>query len=315
MSSRGRRTQIITLLVSLALIYVLFFSSESTPSQSFRSRTESAIARKHSPLRGDLSDEDLTTQTNDKLAEIVSKKANVDEYWRLAPTHRAGRIVLKGTRTAAQPTAKAGAEDLEHGEIPVAGRKSMPKPTPPASTNPDQRKQDILKEKEKPKYPKTGDDEEEAFNGNRIESAADPGEELARHELQSILKKSPIIIFSKSYCPYSKRAKHILLDLYDITPKPYVVELDLDLMTEKVPKKKGDDNSGTDAPTLGRKVQDLLKTLTGRGTVPNIMINSQPLGGSDEIVKLDTENGLGDKIRTMGGKRIVSVERKDGRET
>jgi glutaredoxin len=138
---------------------------------------------------------------------------------------------------------------------------------------------------------------------------------MARHELQSILKKSPIIIFSKSYCPYSKRAKNILLDLYEITPKPWVVELDQ--MTEMVPKKKstnGDEDEGQEA-TLGKKVQDLLQSLTGRRTVPNIMINSQSLGGSDEVVKLDRENELSEKIKQMGGKRIVSVERKAGKES
>jgi glutaredoxin len=315
MASRSRRTQAIIAFAALALIYMLFFSAES--SSSFRSRTESAITRKHSPLRGDLSDADLQAQTNEKLQQVLSAKGEQDDYWKHAPTDRTGQrtgvVVLQGTRTT-QATAKPHAENLD--EVPVAGRKTMPKPTNSAArVTPEQRKQEMLKDKEKPKYPKTGDGEEEAFNGNKIESAADPGEEMARHELQSILKKSPIIIFSKSYCPYSKRAKNILLDLYEITPKPWVVELDQ--MTEMVPKKKstnGDEDEGQEA-TLGKKVQDLLQSLTGRRTVPNIMINSQSLGGSDEVVKLDRENELSEKIKQMGGKRIVSVERKAGKES
>lgn len=120
-----------------------------------------------------------------------------------------------------------------------------------------------------------------------------------------------VVIFSKSYCPYSKRAKALLLETYTITPAPYVVELDL--MTKRIPKPHAgdddDDDDNTPAPTLGRKVQDLLASLTGRRTVPNIMINSQSLGGSDDIAHLHSEGRLEEEIKKMGGKRIVSVEK------
>lgn len=116
-----------------------------------------------------------------------------------------------------------------------------------------------------------------------------------------------VIIFSKSYCPYSKRAKALLLQTYTITPAPYVVELDL--LTEALPKSHLHEDDAP-APTLGKKLQDLLATLTGRRTVPNIMINAQSLGGSDDIAKMDSEGTLEAHIKKMGGKRIVSVEKK-----
>ena len=59
-----------------------------------------------------------------------------------------------------------------------------------------------------------------------------------------------VIIFSKTYCPYSKRAKGVLLEKYVIEPKPYVFELDT-------------------AP-LGPQIQARLAGMTGRKTVPNI---------------------------------------------
>lgn len=34
-----------------------------------------------------------------------------------------------------------------------------------------------------------------------------------------------VIIFSKSYCTFSTKAKRILLEKYTIIPEPYVVEL------------------------------------------------------------------------------------------
>ncbi|OXV11936.1 hypothetical protein Egran_00301 [Elaphomyces granulatus] len=106
-------------------------------------------------------------------------------------------------------------------------------------------------------------------------------------ELNMILKRSPIIIFSKSYCPHSAKAKSILLEKYSITPLPFVVELDKH-------------------PT-GRKLQDLLAKNTGRSTVPNILINGRSIGGGDEVAALDNNNELVEKIKSLGGKRIMGV--------
>jgi glutaredoxin len=296
MAIRSRRTQLIALLASLALIYMIFFSSESS-STDFRRTTENALARKHGVLRGELSDEDLTAQTNAKLQEVLANRR---------PDDSQEKIILEGSRTA-KPTSQPYANDLggtDEKEIPVAGRKTMPRPSPFQSAYVDH---------QKPKYPMR-DDEEVAFNGAKVETATDPGEHMAREELERILKRSPIIIFSKSYCPSSKKAKKLLLEQYTITPAPFVVELDL--MTELVPKKvhesKDEDEDEEEAQvTLGRKVQDLLLTLTGRRTVPNIMINAQSLGGGDDVARMDGDGTLVDMIKKMGGKRIVGVDRVD----
>ncbi|KAI1417021.1 glutaredoxin [Hypoxylon sp. FL1857] len=107
--------------------------------------------------------------------------------------------------------------------------------------------------------------------------------------LNNILKKSPVVIFSKSFCPYSKRAKGVLLEKYSIDPAPYVVELD--------------------EHPLGKELQARLGVMTGRRTVPNIMINGKSIGGSDEIAELDSRKTLIDKIKSMGGKRLSMKER------
>jgi glutaredoxin len=266
MSTSRRRTQAVVLFAVLVLCYILFFSSEADKGSDFRGKTEAALRRKHSILAEDLSDEDYTAQTNNKLQEILAEK----DGWKAAVDD------------------EEGIED----QIPVAGRKTMPKP-----------KQSPLHESpgEKPKYPKNDDANDTPAKGEK--KSADPGEDFAREELQQILKRSPIIIFSKSYCPYSKRAKRLLLNQYDIQPAPYVVELDQ--MTKIVPKADEDD----DDVQLGRKLQDLLKSLTHRGTVPNILINTKSIGGSDEVVDMDSKGTLLDKILEMGGKRIVSATR------
>ncbi|KAG5657125.1 hypothetical protein HG530_005240 [Fusarium avenaceum] len=111
----------------------------------------------------------------------------------------------------------------------------------------------------------------------------------ARAELDSILKKSPVIIFSKTYCPFSKRAKSILIEKYNITPEPYVVELDTHLQ--------------------GQALQDQLLETTGRRTVPNIMVNGVSLGGADDITEMDAAGKLVGKIVDLGNKRVEMVER------
>jgi hypothetical protein len=78
-------------------------------------------------------------------------------------------------------------------------------------------------------------------------------------------------------------------------------------MTTTVPNDDADEERP--APTLGRKLQDLLASLTGRRTVPNIMINAQSLGGSDDIARMHAEGTLEEEIKKLGGKRIVSIEK------
>ncbi|QDS67494.1 hypothetical protein FKW77_001382 [Venturia effusa] len=105
-----------------------------------------------------------------------------------------------------------------------------------------------------------------------------------KNELNSILKRSPVIIFSKTYCPYSKKAKQILLEVYKISPPPYVVELD--------------------KHELGSQLQAQLGQMTGRKTVPNILINGKSIGGGDDVQELHESGKLVDKVKSMGGKRM-----------
>jgi glutaredoxin len=79
-------------------------------------------------------------------------------------------------------------------------------------------------------------------------------------------------------------AKGILLDKYTIEPAPFVVELD--------------------QHPLGPKIQARLGEMTGRRTVPNVMVYGQSIGGGDDISALDKEKTLADKITSLGQTRI-----------
>lgn len=129
----------------------------------------------------------------------------------------------------------------------------------------------------------------------------------AEVELNTILKKSPstlnapidplssylraaVIIFSKTYCPHSRKAKHILLETYDIDPAPYVVELD--------------------EHPIGPKLQEVLADTTGRRTVPNVMVLGQSIGGGDQMQELDETDTMAETIKKLGDTRITRVTRR-----
>lgn len=97
-----------------------------------------------------------------------------------------------------------------------------------------------------------------------------------------------VIIFSKTFCPHSKKAKAILLDKYVIDPPPHVVELDIH--------------------PQGAELQALLAEKTGRRTVPNIMVNGVTIGGGDEVSALDESGELGAKVEDLGQARSVDVK-------
>ena len=75
---------------------------------------------------------------------------------------------------------------------------------------------------------------------------------------QAAIKASKIVVFSKTHCPYSKRAKEAISAL---TPMFSVVELDV--------------------VKDGAEQQAALLELTGQKTVPNIFIDGKHLGGCD----------------------------------
>jgi glutaredoxin len=73
-----------------------------------------------------------------------------------------------------------------------------------------------------------------------------------------------------------------------IDPKPYVVELD--------------------QHEIGADLQSLLAELTGRRTVPNVLVNGVSIGGGDDVAELDVTKQLVSKINELGSKKILGVK-------
>jgi glutaredoxin len=113
-----------------------------------------------------------------------------------------------------------------------------------------------------------------------------------KKEYEKILTKSPVVIFSKSYCPYSKKLKNLLKTEYHISPEPIIIELD------------NHEN--------GKELQQHIGEETGRFTVPNFIIDGKSRGGADDIVALHENDELIDifhawsagsaKIKKLGEK-------------
>lgn len=109
--------------------------------------------------------------------------------------------------------------------------------------------------------------------------------------LVQIRSMGPMIVFSKSYCPFSTKLKKLLNENYSITPAPIIVELD--------------------KHRHGAELQNYLGVVTKRSTVPNVILGTESLvskGGADDFVKFHNDGTLAELLNTWGGKDI-SVSR------
>ncbi|KAJ7911443.1 glutaredoxin [Mycena leptocephala] len=79
--------------------------------------------------------------------------------------------------------------------------------------------------------------------------------------VENAIDSNKITIFSKSWCPYCKKAKALFAEHFP-EEKPLVIELD--------ERADGDD------------IQDYLATKTGQTSVPNVFVNKQQVGGNDK---------------------------------
>ncbi|KAH9210558.1 thioredoxin-like protein [Leptodontidium sp. 2 PMI_412] len=253
-----RRIKVLGLLIVIAIVTLLLYSKsgqselEASQTGDFFYKTKSALER--TPVGGGAS-------TAGK-GKVVGTSSEEDKEASRARLKEAAQVAKDNANLKAPkpdpPSKVVGIGSAAEGaEKSVAGRK---------------------------KFNAGGSEAQEPI---REEEESEEDQDV-KAEFNSILKKAPIIIFSKSYCPHSARAKGILLEKYLIDPKPYVVELD--------------------QHKLGPQLQAKLADLTGRKTVPNVLINGVSIGGGDDVAELDSTRALVDKVRDLGGKRMLEVK-------
>ncbi|KAF9157715.1 thioredoxin reductase [Actinomortierella ambigua] len=81
---------------------------------------------------------------------------------------------------------------------------------------------------------------------------------LVRNIVKKGITENPVMVFSKSYCPYCLRVKDLFEDM-DV--KYNALELD--------------------EHDHGEEIQQLLKHVTKQSTVPNVFVKGYHVGGSD----------------------------------
>ncbi|KAI9351852.1 Alg9-like mannosyltransferase family-domain-containing protein [Pilaira anomala] len=89
--------------------------------------------------------------------------------------------------------------------------------------------------------------------------------------IQSTLRKYPVVLYSKTYCPYCKAAKQIIKKY---CPSIQTIEVDLE--------------------KDGSNIQRALYELTGQYTFPNLFKSGKSLGGYDNLSDLDRKGQLND---------------------
>ncbi|KAF9567458.1 glutaredoxin [Mortierella alpina] len=87
--------------------------------------------------------------------------------------------------------------------------------------------------------------------------------------VDDIIANNAVVVFSKTWCPYCTKAKNLLAKL---KANAHIVELD-----------EEED---------GAAIQAYLRELTKQGTVPNIFINQQHIGGCDDLFALEKNGQL-----------------------
>ncbi|RIA94711.1 glutaredoxin 1 [Glomus cerebriforme] len=94
--------------------------------------------------------------------------------------------------------------------------------------------------------------------------------------VEKLIQENPIMIFSKSYCPYCKKAKETIEGL---RKKYKAFEID-----------EADNGSA---------IQDYLKEKTSQRTVPNIFIDGKHVGGCDSLLAAKDDGSLEKMIANL----------------
>lgn len=91
----------------------------------------------------------------------------------------------------------------------------------------------------------------------------------ATDKLQHLIKENKVLVLSKSYCPYCKKAKELLSSL---GINAHIIELD-----------KASD---------GAELQEATKELFSHATVPAVWVNTKFIGGNDALQAANKDGTL-----------------------
>ncbi|KAJ4493860.1 hypothetical protein C8J55DRAFT_602382 [Lentinula edodes] len=129
-----------------------------------------------------------------------------------------------------------------------------------------------------------------------------------KKELQRLNEDFPVVVFSKTYCPYSRKAKQ-LLQAYELSPPPKIIEVDLrgssahlpGYLFLSLPRSRAAYSAYSFIPTEdAAQLKTVLTRLTRRSTFPNILLRGKSIGGSDDLHALHNANALRHMFQEAG---------------
>jgi len=100
----------------------------------------------------------------------------------------------------------------------------------------------------------------------------------ARAFIETAIKDHNVVVFSKTTCSFSILAKRILSEVGVQEMQVYEIERRED----------------------GREIQEALRNITGRGTVPNVFIKGTSIGGGSETAELYQSGRLKEMLEEQG---------------
>lgn len=195
---RLNRSRFLGIVCLVTFIYFLLFTDSGSSSSEFRANTEAGLARKgqreqNLPLRGHLSDEDLTKKTHDELQGILNSPSREgvkkDEYGKPVgrvyrePQHNAPtrEDLTRGGMTREEPTRHKGAG--EHGQQKMSHEEFLV-----AEDSDEAERKTTHKSTEAAARPEKENPSKASADDADVESAEDPGEAFVTKKLEEYLK-------------------------------------------------------------------------------------------------------------------------------
>ena len=101
-----------------------------------------------------------------------------------------------------------------------------------------------------------------------------------KEKIDALLQEKKVVVISKSYCPFCKKAKQVLAK-YNI-PKEDIAILEIE-----------NDSSC-------EEIQKYMQVLTGGRSVPRVFIGGKCIGGGDETMALHNKGKLEPLLKNVG---------------
>ena len=101
-----------------------------------------------------------------------------------------------------------------------------------------------------------------------------------RSKIDNLLKEKKVVVISKSYCPFCRKAKQVLAK-YNI-PKECIEILEIE--------------SDSDC----EEIQQYMQALTGGRSVPRVFVGGKFIGGGDETQALHNKGQLEPLLKSVG---------------